>query len=84
MSEWVSDRLWVGEEEIAYEVNDFKKLRKCPGCDREFPMRYAVKNPGFRASNRGVKQLMSLHAFYNFKRHVKKCVVQGSVNKQDR
>lgn len=49
----------------------------CPICYKEFPLAYEVKNPSARVQNTrkryGTKQLMKLHAYSNYKRHVKAC-----------
>jgi len=62
-------RFWP-EENIDYVQDDI--AYSCCHCLRAFPLEYAVKNP--RAEKpRGTDQLMRLHAWNNFRRHVFVC-----------
>ena len=59
------------KEDVHYSLELLGKVFVCLKCFRCFPSQYSVKQSQIKKY--GTKQLMSLWAFYNFKRHVISC-----------
>lgn len=55
-------------------LNEKAHEYECPTCHRRFPEQYSPQKWQVPKKKYGTKQLLSLWAYYNFKRHLKACI----------
>ena len=63
------------KDDVHYEITEKggRSYYSCFKCRRYFPRVYDTKRSAF-VNQYGTRQLMALWAWYNFERHLKKCV----------
>jgi len=66
------------KEKIHFKLDIACGSYRCLNCGRRFPYQYYPKNYQPLGKKYGTNQLMRLWAWYNFKRHLKKCFGQNT------